>query len=144
MNEFIAVLPTATACRARRWWCGLALLGTALGGGALAAPPGPAPDQQSACQALRSEYREALPQAQVCEPKAAASTCAASRPLALEDACHCQVSVNPARTQQLDRLLAEYKALDCPPAPLFCNRLCPKPDAHCGGAAAQAPRCGAR
>jgi len=93
------------------------------------------------CAALRSAYRSALPAAQACDAKVPKS-CAAQRVAALEDACRCQVSVNPERTQQLDRLLAEYRAQGCPAEPALCNRMCTAPGRVCGGAPGTQPACG--
>ena len=111
-----------------------------MGCGALFAAP-PLPSKISACDALQNEYREALPQAQVCEPKST-KPCDALRPVALEDACRCEVSVNPERTQDLDKLLTQYKAMECPAKPLLCRRMCLQAGKVCAAGADQAPRCG--
>jgi hypothetical protein len=94
------------------------------------------------CTALRAAYRAAVPAAQVCDAKLP-KPCAAVRPAALDDACHCQVSVNPERTQQLDRLLADYKAQRCVAKTGLCNRMCTAPVSTCdGGATGAAGLCG--
>jgi hypothetical protein len=90
------------------------------------------------CTALRAAYRDAVPAAQVCDAKIPKS-CAAVRLAALGDACRCQVSVNPERTQQLDRLLADYKAQGCVAETAMCNRMCTAPVGTCNGGAPGAP-----
>jgi len=89
------------------------------------------------CTALRAAYRAAVPAAQVCDAKVPKS-CAAVRLAALDDSCRCQVSVNPERTQQLDRLLADYKAQGCVTETAMCNRMCTAPVSTCVGAASGA------
>ena len=78
------------------------------------------------CSAIRAAYAAALTRAQVCDITAA-NDCGAQRPRAVEDACQCSVAVNPARTAELDRLLALYKSQSCLPAPRLCNRACVAP-----------------
>lgn len=90
------------------------------------------------CTALRSAYRAAVPAARVCDAKVP-GTCAAVRPAALGDACRCQVSVNPERAQQLDRLLADYKTQGCAAEKPLCNRMCTAPVSTCDGGATSAP-----
>jgi hypothetical protein len=90
------------------------------------------------CTALRAAYRAAVPVAQVCDAKVPKS-CAAVRPARLGDACRCQVSVNPERTQQLDRLSAEYQAQGCVAETALCNRMCAAPVSTCDSGAADTP-----
>ncbi len=108
-----------------------------LGARADGAPP--------SCETLRAQYRAALPAAQQCDPKAA-KPCAALRPVVLGDACNCQVSVNPQRTAELDRLMAAYQALACAPEPAMaiCRRMCTAPVSHCGAASGVPAACGVR
>lgn len=128
--------------RAARWGAWLVAGGLALAGAAalaaLAADGSPAE-----CAALRAQYQAALAQAQVCDPKAS-DACAALRPVSLEDPCHCQVGVNPARVKALDTLADAYRSKACPAEPLLCRRMCTRPGNACvvrPGAAA--PTCGA-
>jgi hypothetical protein len=93
------------------------------------------------CASLQDLYHTALTQAQACDA-AANKPCAALRPAALEDACHCQVSVNPARTKDVDRLLAQYQALACKPPPAFCNRACMTPSSSCARGSGAQSTCG--
>ena len=127
--------------RARRAFRALVLAGLAqasLGMAASAAPAAPAD-----CAALRSAYRSALSAAQLCDASTPKS-CSARRVAALDDACHCELSVNPARTKELDRLLANYRAQGCATPPGLCNRMCATPVAACNSASGAAPHCGQR
>lgn len=138
-----AARPPAGVNRQRRrsgWrWRGLIVAGLASAcWGAWA--DGPAPE----CESLRTQYRAALTQAQACDPKAS-SPCAVLRPVAVEDPCRCQVSVNPSAAKQLDGLIEAYQTKRCTPEPLVCRRMCPKPSNECGAAAAGEPaRCGGK
>jgi len=94
------------------------------------------------CAALRAAYRAAVPAAQVCDAKVP-QACAAVRLASLGDACRCQVSVNPGRTQQLDRLSADYEAQGCVAEKALCNRMCAAPVSTCSSGATDAPaHCG--
>jgi hypothetical protein len=93
------------------------------------------------CPALRTAYREALEASQVCDAKAA-KPCEAQRASALEDACHCPVSVNPGKTGPLDRLIAQYRDGGCEAKPAFCNRACPAPLEACGATPQGQAACG--
>ena len=95
--------------------------------------------QANDCATLGRAYRDALPPAQACQP-GAAGACAATRPAALDDPCRCKVAVNPARTQELDRLIKQYQAGHCAQEPGFCNRACVAPATGCLAAAL----CGSR
>jgi hypothetical protein len=93
------------------------------------------------CAALQDDYRSALQAAQLCDSKTP-KPCGALRAVSLEDACHCQVSVNPKRTARLDRLQAEYRAKGCAAQPAFCNRMCAAPERTCGAVEGAQPSCG--
>jgi hypothetical protein len=93
------------------------------------------------CAALRSAYRAALPDAQRCDPKQH-KACAAVRVASLEDACHCEVSIDPHQAAQLDPLIAAYRAQGCGSAPALCNRQCLTPSSRCVGASSAPARCG--
>lgn len=95
------------------------------------------------CEALRRAYGEALQAAQHCDA-ASTQACAASRAGRLDDPCHCAVSVNPDRTQALDRLLADFQAQACGNTPALCQRMCATPVARCTAASGQPPLCGRR
>lgn len=139
-----------SAGRRRPGWRAFAALALALAGlaplnPATAAPAASAPVAD--CAALRGAYRSALPAAQVCDlasTSASLKACSARRVAALEDACHCELSVNPARTQVLDQLMADYRAQGCGPQPGLCNRMCATPGGACGSASGAAGQCGQR
>lgn len=75
------------------------------------------------CADIRSAYEVEIAEAQRCSD-APGSACSVSRPKALQDACRCQVLVNPARTTELDRLRAQFQARGCLSEPVACNRAC--------------------
>ena len=95
------------------------------------------------CKAIRSAYASALVQAQLCDP-AVPDSCGATRPKAPQDVCRCQVAVNPARTAQLDQLLAQFQAQACPLNQGVCNRLCVSPGHGCAAGAGASPTCTGR
>ena len=92
------------------------------------------------CSAIRTAYAIALQQAQFCD-LAQPDSCAATRPRAPQDVCQCQVAVNPARTAELDRLLAQFQSQPCPFDQPFCNRKCLSPAGSCTASAGLSPTC---
>jgi hypothetical protein len=75
------------------------------------------------CIAIAREYQAAIPDAMICDP-AQPDSCAAGRPLVvsqvnedgswtLEGLCDCQHTVNPARTQAVDEILARFFRAGC-------------------------------
>jgi hypothetical protein len=79
------------------------------------------PDPQ--CVAIAQQYAAAFADAQVCDP-AVPGSCSAARPvvlyeqqpdggLLLRGICNCTNPVNPARTGQLDALLAQFGSKGC-------------------------------
>ena len=122
-----------------RWW----LLGASfllLACGNPADPPASTSQSTVAagdsCAEIARRYVDALSSAMVCDPSAA-SPCGAERPIAVGEQSAdgssrltglCDASsagyVNPASTQQLDALLAEYAAAGCVVGS------CPSPSPH--------------
>lgn len=92
------------------------------------------------CNEIRTAYASALRQAQICD-LAASDSCSATRPWAPQDVCRCQVAVNPARTEELDRLLAQFKSQACPFDRVICNRGCVSPTHKCTAVAGPSPTC---
>lgn len=98
---------------------------------------------QPSCDDLVAAYAAELARSQRCDATAP-DACAATRPRTPQDACRCQVGVNPARTAELDRLLAQFDAQACPRKPPVCNRACTKPVQACTAAPGAEPSCAAR
>ena len=92
------------------------------------------------CDAIRTAYASALRQAQSCD-LSTPDSCSATRPWAPQDVCRCKVAVNPARTAELDRLLAQFQAQACPHNKGVCNRLCLKPEHRCAAGKEPPPTC---
>ena len=98
---------------------------------------------QPSCGDLVAAYEAEIALSQRCEV-GAPDACGATRPRTPQDACRCQVAVNPARTAELDRLLAQFDAQACPRKPPVCNRACTMPARTCTAAAGAAPSCAGR
>ena len=92
------------------------------------------------CKAIQTAYASALQDAQSCD-LASPDSCSATRPWAPQDVCRCTVAVNPARTAELDRLLAQFQAQACPRNRGVCNRLCVAPAHRCAAGAGSSPTC---
>ncbi len=90
----------------------------AVAGCAMAQPSG------SGCTAIRQDYQAALIKAQVACTGTGAPICTARRVAAPDDACHCQVAVDPAHAATLDALLAKFQSNTCSFEPLFCTNAC--------------------
>ncbi len=98
---------------------------------------------QVSCGDLVAAYEAELARSQRCDATAP-DACAATRPRTPQDACRCQVAVNPARTAELDRLLAQFEAQSCPRNPPVCNRACTAPVRACTAAPGGEPSCAGR
>lgn len=92
------------------------------------------------CNAIQTAYAFALRQAQFCD-LATPDSCGSIRPWAPQDVCRCQVAVNPKRTAELDRLLAQFQTQGCPLSQRVCNRVCLTPARSCAVGAGPSPTC---
>src|ERR1700722_5239277 len=92
------------------------------------------------CGAIQDSYASAIRQAQVCD-LAKPDSCSTTRPWSPQDVCRCQVAVNPANIAQLDELLAQFKAQECPFAQRMCTRICVAPAHRCAAGAGPSPTC---
>ncbi len=92
------------------------------------------------CKAVQTAYASALAEAQFCD-LTVPDSCSATRPKAPQDVCRCQVAVNPARTAEVDRLLAQFQSQACPLDQSVCNRACTAPISRCATGARSSPSC---
>ncbi len=92
------------------------------------------------CNTVASSYAAAMKDAVVCDPLVPTS-CAATRPAALQDPCQCPLTVNPLRTAQVDQLAALFAAQGCSPSQPTCDGTCPAVARSCAVAPAAASTC---
>jgi hypothetical protein len=92
------------------------------------------------CNTVASSYAAAMKDAVVCDTLVPTS-CAATRAAALQDACQCQVAVNPLRTAHVDQLATLFNAQGCGPSQLTCDGTCPVVARSCVAVPAAASTC---